>query len=105
MTGSYSTDSANKLKRELNALFENGHMRLRKWASNDEAALTGIPMENRALSNTLTLKTDETVKTLGMKWTPSTDLINFTIDFSRLSSETRITKRKLVSDASKLYDP
>lgn len=71
MSGSHSIESANNLQRELNGLFNSGHMRLRKWASNSEAALEGIPVEDRALSSSLTLKTTETVKTLGMKWTPS----------------------------------
>ncbi|XP_055306546.1 uncharacterized protein LOC129570849, partial [Sitodiplosis mosellana] len=105
MSGSHSVKSAVELQRELNGLFKSGNMRLRKWASNSEAALDGIPSEDRAISQSLTLKTTDTVKTLGMKWTPATDSLSFTIDMTRLSSEPRITKRKLVSDASKLYDP
>ncbi|XP_055308300.1 uncharacterized protein LOC129572379, partial [Sitodiplosis mosellana] len=105
MSGSHSVKSAIELQRELNGLFKSGHMHLRKWASNNESALEGIPAEDRAISSSLTLKTSETVKTLGMKWTPASDLLNFTIDMSRLSSDPRVTKRKLVSDASKLYDP
>lgn len=105
MSGSDSIESAKTLQQELNGLFNAGHMCLRKWASNKEAALEGIPPENRAISQSMTLKTDQTVKTLGMKWTPATDLLNFTIDLSKLSHEDLTTKRKLVSDASKLYDP
>lgn len=105
MSGSHSVESAKNLQQELTGLFSAGHMLLRKWASNSEEALDGIPADNRAISKSLTLKTNQTVKTLGMKWTPSTDLLNFTIDLSKLSHENLITKRKLVSDASKLYDP
>lgn len=105
MSGSDSVESAKKLQQELNGLFDSGHMQLRKWASNNEAALGGISPENRAISQSMTLKTDQVVKTLGMKWTPATDLISFTIDLTNLSHENRLTKRQLVSDASKLYDP
>ncbi|XP_055309087.1 uncharacterized protein LOC129572976, partial [Sitodiplosis mosellana] len=105
MGGSHSIESAIELQRELNGLFNAGHMHLRKWASNSEKALEGIAIEDRALSPSLVLKTDEMVKTLGMKWTPSTDLLSFTIDMSRLSSDAQITKRTLASDACKLYDP
>ncbi|XP_031634739.1 uncharacterized protein LOC116348029 [Contarinia nasturtii] len=104
-SGSYSTSSAKALQTELNALFSSAHMTLRKWAANDQAALEGIPPENRAISPSLTLKFDESIKTLGMRWTPATDKIHFTIDLSRFNQNDKVTKRQLLSDASKLYDP
>ncbi|XP_031638866.1 uncharacterized protein LOC116350989 [Contarinia nasturtii] len=105
MSGSHSIKEAKELQQQLNGLFLSGHLLLRKWASNNEETLEGIPMEDRAIKPSLELNKNETIKTLGMHWSPSTDIISFTIDLSNLSQEKRITKRKLLSDSSKLFDP
>lgn len=39
---SHSIESAQNLQQELNGLFNEGQMSLRKWASNEEAALNGM---------------------------------------------------------------
>lgn len=105
LSGSHTVESAEELQRQLNGLFKTAHISLRKWASNDLTALNGVPPENRAISPSVELRLDESIKTLGMKWTPITDKLHFTIDMSKLSHKNRITKRQLLSDASKLYDP
>lgn len=105
LSGSHSIDSAENLQKELNGLCDSAHIVLRKWASSCTEALKNVPPESRAISSSVELTMDESIKTLGMVWTPATDKLNFTIDMSRLSSEKRITKRQLLSDASKLYDP
>lgn len=59
-------ESAQNLQKELNGLFDSAQMSLRKWASNCEAALIGVPPENRANSSSVEIKMDESIKTLGM---------------------------------------
>lgn len=105
MSGSYSPKSAENLQKELNGLFDSAKIPLRKWASNFPEALNGVPPENRAISPSVEIKMDESIKTLGMTWTPANDTLHFTINMTKLSSKTNITKRQLLSDASKLYDP
>lgn len=105
MSGESDTQSAQQLQKELNLIFESARMSLRKWASNDEAALIGVAPENRAIDTSLQLNKTEVIKTLGMSWTPNSDHIHFRVDMSDLSHDHIITKRKLLSDASKLYDP
>lgn len=48
---------------------------------------------------------NESIKTLGLVWTPSTDELSFTIDMSAFHVEKSLTKRQLLSDASKIFDP
>lgn len=105
LTGSHSIAAANNVQRQLNGMFDSAQMSLRKWTSNYPEALDGVPPENRAISSSIEIKMDESIKTLGMTWTPATDTLHFTIDMSKLSCKSRITKRQLLSDASKLYHP
>lgn len=105
LSGNHSIESAKNLQQELNGLFNSAQIPIRKWASNYPAALDGVPSENKAISSSVEIKMDESIKTLGMTWTPATDTLHFTINMSKLSCKNRITKRQLLSDASKLYDP
>lgn len=86
-SGDDTVEKAKKLQQELNSIFKSAHLTLRKWASNYEEALEGIPPENRACANSVKLNTQETIKTLGISWTTVTDELHFTIDFSSLSKK------------------
>lgn len=105
MSGSHSTQSAIALQKELDDLFKSGHFLLRKWASNDPVVLQHIPLENRAIKNSFELNLNESIKTLGIVWTPKFDELSFTIDMSCFHLKNSITKRQLLSDTLKLYDP
>lgn len=56
LSGSHSTESAKQLQRDLDLLFKSGNFRLRKWASNDPKVLEDIPIEDRAIQDVFTLK-------------------------------------------------
>lgn len=105
LSGSHSIESAKQLQKDLDTLFSSGKLTLRKWASNEARVLENIPIENRALNMTFEIDKYDSIKTLGVYWAPNTDELHFTIDMSKLSQSLRITKRKLLSDASKLFDP
>lgn len=105
LSGGDTPEEAAKLQRELDGLFSSGKMTLRKWASNDVSVLKNVPIENRANNMNFEINKNESIKTLGVYWTPKTDDLHFTIDMSKLSQSDRITKRKLLSDASKIFDP
>lgn len=89
----------------MNALFASATLPLRKWASNEKDALQGLPNESLAIDTPIELNLDENIKTVGMEWTPTTDKIHFKIKMSNLCQNNHITKRQLLSDSSKLYDP
>lgn len=105
LSGSHSTESAIELYRELDGLFKSGNFLLRKWASNDPKVMEQIPPEHRAIKTQFEVKTSDSIKTLGLVWAPSSDTLSFTIDMDSLHPKSRTTKRQLLSDASKLYDP
>lgn len=105
LSGAESTSEAIELRHQFSDLFNAGHLSLRKWASNDESVLADIPAEYRALQTPFELHKNDDIKTLGIWWNPKTDKLHFRIDISTLSSAAIITKRKLLSDGSKIFDP
>ncbi|XP_055623126.1 uncharacterized protein LOC129766576 [Toxorhynchites rutilus septentrionalis] len=101
--GENSVESAIQLRREMTELLKRGGFRLRKWCSNIQAVLEGVPEEDLATQSNLSFDSDETIKTLGINWEPSTDQFRFSINISR--KEGPITKRKILSEIAQLYDP
>lgn len=49
------------------------------------------------------IKFDDTIKALGILWNPVPDLFHFKVNFQQ--TQEKQTKRKILSDASKLFDP
>lgn len=73
-------------------------LHLRKWKSNDERALKNVKsVDKKALSF------NSTLRTLGISWQPSTDMFMFKSSESKQIS--RWTKRKILSEIAKLFDP
>lgn len=105
MSGSDSVEGAITLQKELDSLFKSGNFLLRKWASNNPKVLENIPKENQAIQETFELNINDSIKTLGLFWTPATDQLSFTINMTVFHAKTSITKRQLLSDASKIFDP
>lgn len=104
LSGADTPEEAKHLQAELDGLFSSGKMTLRIWASNNVSVLENVPLDNRADKMNFEINKNESIKTLGVHWTPNTDCLNFTIDMTKLSQIDRITKRKLLSDASKNFD-
>ena len=74
--------------------FAGAHLYLREWNSNTNLN------EQFQLDNVLTKRTEYS-KVLGMKWYPSEDILEFReISFSNIS-----TKRGVLSDVAKIFDP
>lgn len=100
--GQHNLDSAKKIKGQLIELFKAGGFNLRKWKSNETALLETIPNENE---NSFQFRQEESTKTLGLKWTPSTDQFSFELKMLTFVHDERITKRELLSEISKVFDP
>lgn len=72
---------------------------LRKWKSNDERILVNVESSDREEVVDFTT----TFKTLGIAWQPSTDTFQFK---SSQPNQTEVwTKRKILSEIAKLFDP
>ncbi|KAI3381780.1 hypothetical protein SNEBB_009348 [Seison nebaliae] len=96
LTAHNETDLHNHYK-STSEIFYSAHLPLREWISNSEY------LNNEFNSNNVVMKEHKPkVKFLGMKWKTSTDELSFS-DVSY--SVDVISKRTVVSDAAKLYDP
>lgn len=98
-SGGHTVDDALKKQRQLIGLFNAGGFCLRKWSSNADELLSSVPKEDLEV----TFGQSTTVKTLGIYWHPSSDQFGFKINLPRL--QPTVTKRDLLSEASRLFDP
>lgn len=102
-SGSHSIESTIELRDDLIKTMKQGGFLLRKWLSNNQKVLENIPMENRGDTSALVEIMDESVKTLGVYWNPKNDCFEFNI--SKISTSEQRSKRQLLSEISKLFDP
>lgn len=78
---------------------------MHKWCANDSALLQKIPVEARAKELDFeTCKEGESVKTLGLLWNPVNDVFMFRVSPFKMSSQLP-TKRQIMSDVARLFDP
>ncbi|GFV91910.1 integrase catalytic domain-containing protein [Trichonephila clavipes] len=101
LSGSATKKGAIQLVSELQ-MMKRGGFSLRKWVSNDPDVLATIPKELKAVDSKHTIKDDQPVKILGIAWLPDVDNFTFTITVN----ETDVwTKRKVLSEVAKIFDP
>ena len=97
-----SIDEAHMKVTKLNAELLKYGLPLRKWSSSEPSIVLYLPEELRETNHSSKiLDKGYKVKILGVRWTPNQDL-TYT---AKLETFTALTKRKLLSDASKLFDP
>ncbi|XP_046811150.1 uncharacterized protein LOC111689777 [Lucilia cuprina] len=101
MAGSNTINDAQKLAGELNQLLAAGGFRLRKWATNESKVLTNIPEEDK-IESIVNIPTDITVCLLGVIWNPAIDCFSYKVKTADYYID---TKRKLLSEISKIFDP
>lgn len=104
LTGVDTIEEGVQLVKEVIELSESAGLTLRKWNSNSTDLLQIVPKNLRDSRTVLELDTAEsTIKTLGLAWEPSTDVFRFT--FPSFNWSVTVTKRIVVSDVSRLFDP
>lgn len=103
ITGARNINEAVKLQDEMLQLCKKGCLILRKWCSNHNEILDRVPNEMRATSHDLNFHEDNSTKTLGVRWRPKEDQLHYIIQLTEPLS--KITKRIVVSEMSRLFDP
>ncbi|XP_053698496.1 uncharacterized protein LOC128745446 [Sabethes cyaneus] len=107
ITGADDPTTAKELRIQLQELMQSGGFVLRKFASNCEAVLEDLPAENRSVYSTdgIHLDPNSTVKTLGLVWMPNTDVFRFKFRIQSITSDTVLTKKRILSEIASLFDP
>ncbi|XP_039749887.1 uncharacterized protein LOC120626429 [Pararge aegeria] len=102
VTGCDTLDNALEAKSQLITLFSLGHFKLRKWASNVPGLLSDFSREECLLDpKSFSDEPPSTLKVLGLKWDPVTD----TFQFEVASSNCLCTKRTILSELARIFDP
>jgi Pao retrotransposon peptidase len=79
---------------------EKGKFTLRKWVSNHPDVLESLDPDHK-LSTLVDFGNEDSIKTLGIKWNPTTDNFLFKISMNESSN----TKRQVLSEIARIYDP
>ncbi|XP_051171916.1 uncharacterized protein LOC127288483 [Leptopilina boulardi] len=99
ITGADTINEALNLRDNLITVTQSAGLNLRKWASNEPKLLESLP--EGTVSVDLFSKT-ETQGTLGIKWATLQDVLKYkVINYD----ESKLTKRKILSNIAKIYDP
>ncbi len=101
LTGESSLDRAKLLQTQLVNLLAKGQFELHKWSSNAPELLDNIPEQQREYS--FNEPSDaRVIKTLGLLWNPKFDFFSYKVSVSR---ETLYTKRDVLSQIARIFDP
>ena len=84
--------------KESRAIMSSAKFNLRSWASNSTELKIIASQEGTSDDNT-------TVNILGLHWNPNTDKISLAAKPSILTHDDLITKREMLQDVSKIFDP
>ncbi|XP_063534991.1 uncharacterized protein LOC134744973 [Cydia strobilella] len=105
MSGCESEEEAIEIYKQMNELLKRGGFEFQKWASNSEAMLKQIQQESLGKQDKkkIEVKLEATNKILGLTWSRTSDEFVYAVQLPPMSAP--VTKRKVISDISKLYDP
>ncbi len=103
MSGADTEGECVELCRDLRELLARGMFELRKFVSNSTKVLESIPERDRELALPMEINMESSVKTLGLHYHPTTDHFQFKVNLNETNEWP--TKRSLLSETSKLFDP
>lgn len=113
MTGVQNIEEGKNLYREMNELLGKGGFSLQKWTSNSEELLQemkdsekekkNVQTNGKGMEEELKIKTDEVMKIVGLTWNRSEDSFRYQVDM--IDVREPATKRTIISDISRFYDP
>lgn len=101
LTGGDSLEYVKTLKFELINLLGQGGFELRKWSSNSPELLKDVPSHHQELVFQENKMDDPSIKVLGLKWKPVTDVFSYDVHLENVPP----TKRNILSQISRVYDP
>ncbi|XP_073956541.1 uncharacterized protein [Choristoneura fumiferana] len=103
LTGCDTVEEGKQIYSEMNDLLSRGGFELQKWSSNQEELREMVTVEKREVEGNVELKIDAVMKILGLTWNRSSDEFEYAVQLPDLRFP--VTKRKVISDISRLFDP
>lgn len=102
MLGNENIEKTLKTSKEIRSILKKGGFEMQKWSSNSEEVLQHLQGEHPKRDK-IQLKLDKIIKILGLTWNRKEDLFEITVDLPAMSYP--VTKRSVLSDVSRLFDP
>lgn len=99
VAGASSNESAIQTYHEIKNAFNSAGMNLRKWCTTSHELRSIIPEQDLEMK-----ACNSNVKALGISWCAQTDEFTFDFKFNN-NNNNSLTKRSLLSEIAKLYDP
>ncbi|KAH9634826.1 hypothetical protein HF086_012240, partial [Spodoptera exigua] len=100
--GFHNIEYGKRIISDLEQLLRRGGFNLRKWSTNNQTLLEKVSEQNKQQA-VFNFKTDQTSKTLGLCWNSKNDVFTFRCSISSVNQKQ--TKRSLLAEISKLFDP
>ncbi|XP_047998132.1 uncharacterized protein LOC125235579 [Leguminivora glycinivorella] len=102
MVGNESVEETKKMCKEIKEILKRGGFKMQKWSSNSDEVLEYLKEDN-STRDTLEIKMDKIIKILGLTWNRHDDTFDITVNLPEMRSP--ITKRSILSDVARLFDP
>ncbi|GFW39870.1 integrase catalytic domain-containing protein [Trichonephila clavipes] len=99
LSGESTLEGAKKLQTRLCQLLERGGFELHKWVSNSPELLKDLSASSYVFDKEFQ---DAPVKTLGMLWDSKVDCLTYKV---KISDKVNFSKRDVLSEIARLYDP
>ncbi|XP_054746099.1 uncharacterized protein LOC129250501 [Anastrepha obliqua] len=103
LAGGHSIDSAITARNGIMQVLQSAGFPLRKWTSNCNKVLKGIPKAHLLNENFLDFEDTSSVKALGIRWNAHCD--HFYFMTKPIKNHDVLTKRAILSAIAKLFDP
>uniref|UniRef100_A0A023EZK8 Putative reverse transcriptase n=1 Tax=Triatoma infestans TaxID=30076 RepID=A0A023EZK8_TRIIF len=103
MTGAESEIELSKIQSRLRKELHKAGFELRKWCSNSKTLMNNLSIENQSKHFVIDLSKEGSIKALGLSWDPQSD--QFRLDVQSNDNGLVITKRAILSDLNKFWDP
>ncbi|XP_075147420.1 uncharacterized protein LOC142221551 [Haematobia irritans] len=103
LAGCHEVNSCISARDQLISALKSAGFPLRKWASNCPELLKDIPRSHLLKDDFLCFHDTSQAKTLGIKWNAKSD--NFFFESKPFSNNSNFSKREVLSEIAKIYDP
>ncbi|KAJ8723487.1 hypothetical protein PYW08_003399 [Mythimna loreyi] len=103
ISGDDTAEEAIQTAQEISDILQKGGFILSKWSSNSPEFMQSIDAHKRTTRIHLDLKLDGTVQALGLIWNLGTDQFQYKTNLPLMAGN--VTKRTILSDMQKLFDP
>ncbi|XP_073963739.1 LOW QUALITY PROTEIN: uncharacterized protein [Choristoneura fumiferana] len=103
MSGKDTLEQAITEAKDIATILQKGGFMLQKWCSNNAEFLKHFKPSQRSTHVNLDITIDGTIRALGLHWNMGRDIFLYSLNLP--PSSAKITKRTILADIQKLFDP